>query len=598
MATRFSAAEAADRAVAAVRQNPPGSSDATTDLTGIKPASSKLYVYREGAIRGVPGPNILAYAVEVSNQRNVRDMVFVNANTGKVVNRYSMIDNALDRELYEADAPPRPTWSGKRATPSRARSTRTRQNEVERHRGVLLALQERLQLRLLRRRRLDDAHGQQRPDHRLPQRQLERRTTNYCDGVTSDDVVAHEWGHAYTEYTSGLIYQWQPGALNEAYSDIWGETVDMINARFNERARPTPDAHGGQCSAYTRADVELLINTPAPIAGHCDAARRVRPGRHGPGRVTGASALDAMTSVARRSDRRLHGVHQRGRHRRQVRPTSTAAPARFADQGRRTPWTPAHRRSSSATTSPARRSAMAGVDADDLRSSMITPGQRHGDQDRGRHRQRHDADTSTPTRSTTPTAGCRARTDPAFGGAIRDMWNPTCYGDPGKVTDAEYHCTTDDSGGVHTNSGVSTTPTPCWWTAAPTTALPCRASVSTRRPTCSGRPRPRYLGPISDFADLADGLEASCTELTGGHQQDGHHAQRRPDTGRPSMITAANCAAVTSAIAATQLRHGADAVQLPAAAPAGRSRPVVRRGHDLEDRLQRGLRGRTGRLDG
>ena len=26
----------------------------------------------------------------------------------------------------------------------------------------------------------------------------------------------------------------------------------------------------------------------------------------------------------------------------------------------------------------------------------------------------------------------------AFGGAIRDMWNPTCYGDPGKVTDAEY----------------------------------------------------------------------------------------------------------------------------------------------------------------
>ena len=56
VATRLSAAQAADRAVAAVRQNPPGSSDATTDLTGIKPASSKLYIYREGAIRGVPGP--------------------------------------------------------------------------------------------------------------------------------------------------------------------------------------------------------------------------------------------------------------------------------------------------------------------------------------------------------------------------------------------------------------------------------------------------------------------------------------------------------------------------------------------------------------
>ena len=42
----------------------------------------------------------------------------------------------------------------------------------------------------------------------------------------------------------------------------------------------------------------------------------------------------------------------------------------------------------------------------------------------------------------------------AFGGAIRDMWNPTCYGDPGKVSDAEYICGTEDSGGVHSNSGV------------------------------------------------------------------------------------------------------------------------------------------------
>ena len=34
------------------------------------------------------------------------------------------------------------------------------------------------------------------------------------------------------------------------------------------------------------------------------------------------------------------------------------------------------------------------------------------------------------------------------------MWVPTCYGDPGKVSDAEYKCSTDDQGGVHGNSGV------------------------------------------------------------------------------------------------------------------------------------------------
>ena len=74
-------------------------------------------------------------------------------------------------------------------------------------------------------------------------------TTNYCDGVSSDDVVAHEWGHAYTEFTSGLIYQWQPGAMNEAYSDIWGETVDLINGRQDDdEGDITAPREVGECS--------------------------------------------------------------------------------------------------------------------------------------------------------------------------------------------------------------------------------------------------------------------------------------------------------------------------------------------------------------
>lgn len=40
--------------------------------------------------------------------------------------------------------------------------------------------------------------------------------------AASFDVVAHEIGHALTEYTSGLIYQNESGALNEAFSDIIG----------------------------------------------------------------------------------------------------------------------------------------------------------------------------------------------------------------------------------------------------------------------------------------------------------------------------------------------------------------------------------------
>ena len=86
-------------------------------------------------------------------------------------------------------------------------------------------------------------------------------TTNYCDDVTSDDTVAHEWGHAYTEYTSGLIYQWQSGAMNEAFSDIWGETVDIVNDRYNE----TPDTARPRVSARSSpAATSASPSTPRP----------------------------------------------------------------------------------------------------------------------------------------------------------------------------------------------------------------------------------------------------------------------------------------------------------------------------------------------
>jgi hypothetical protein len=64
------------------------------------------------------------------------------------------------------------------------------------------------------------------PNIACPNANWNGATTNYCSDVTGDDTVAHEWGHAYSEYSHGLIYAWQPGALNESHSDIWGEIVD------------------------------------------------------------------------------------------------------------------------------------------------------------------------------------------------------------------------------------------------------------------------------------------------------------------------------------------------------------------------------------
>jgi hypothetical protein len=40
------------------------------------------------------------------------------------------------------------------------------------------------------------------------------------------DIVAHEITHGITSFTCNLVYQDQPGALNEAFSDIFGEMVE------------------------------------------------------------------------------------------------------------------------------------------------------------------------------------------------------------------------------------------------------------------------------------------------------------------------------------------------------------------------------------
>ncbi len=51
----------------------------------------------------------------------------------------------------------------------------------------------------------------------------------FCTGTVTDDVVGHELTHGVTEFTSGLIYQNQPGQLSESLSDIFGELIDLFN---------------------------------------------------------------------------------------------------------------------------------------------------------------------------------------------------------------------------------------------------------------------------------------------------------------------------------------------------------------------------------
>lgn len=58
----------------------------------------------------------------------------------------------------------------------------------------------------------------------------------YGQGFAIDDIVAHELTHGVIQTTADLVYQNEPGALNESFSDIFGEAVDLQNGRGQDGA--------------------------------------------------------------------------------------------------------------------------------------------------------------------------------------------------------------------------------------------------------------------------------------------------------------------------------------------------------------------------
>ncbi len=243
---------AEDAAEVAVRQV-----EVAEKVKGLEAVNATLYVFRAGLLQGVPGPNHLVWEVEVMNApRTVREFVYVDAHYGKVVDQITGIHEALSRDVSETslgnivwnegDPDPIPGgWSG-----GSAQQVVDWQDEIDGARETYNFFGSMTNGAYLS---YDGASAKMRtvnndPGIACPNANWNGTSANYCTGVTADDVVAHEWGHAFTEYTNNLIYQWQSGALNESYSDIYGETVDILNGRGTDS--PGGPRSAGGCSIY------------------------------------------------------------------------------------------------------------------------------------------------------------------------------------------------------------------------------------------------------------------------------------------------------------------------------------------------------------
>jgi Zn-dependent metalloprotease len=526
------------------------------DSAELRVARGTLYVFREGLAQGVPdGENLLAWEVEVTDGAGVRDLVYVNAHSGKVVDRINMVQDAMFRRAYNGLNLPRvpdnypngPYWVEGQRFPTASQEAN----------NMIIASKETYDFFFnnFGRDSFDDNGTKMdaifNRGYSCPNASWNGTFISFCPGLTVDDVTAHEWGHAYTQYTHNLIYQWQPGALNESYSDIWGETVDQVNGRGGDS--PGGARTAGACSTFSPPVGTLRVNAPANIAADYFAQSA---GFGPPLSTTGitgevVAALDAADAAGPST---LDGCSAI---------TNAAQVAgKIAIINRGTC------EFSTKVLNAQNAGAVAVIIANNAATGL--PGMGPGAvaaqvtvPSLGVQQSTGTSIRNELTALVTVNATLLARpgTDNSFlwllgedsvggiTGALRDMWNPTCYSNPGKVSDSAYYvCNAADNGGVHTNSGVPNHGYALLVSGGTYNGKTVNAIGRTKAAQIYFRAQSVYQVDDSDFADHADALEASCSDLIG---QSFSVVGSDPLNG---PINASDCAQVTNAIAAVELR--------------------------------------------
>ncbi len=525
------AGETAVRFVAATLGN--------TDLIARK---SRLTIFREGLAKGVPGDNHLAYEIEVSNGNDVREFVYVDAHTGKYIDQITGTPDALNRRAYDGLAlpfvppsyPGMPFWVEGDPLP-------TSDPEAD---NMIIASKETYDL-------FKNAFGRDSYDgagatmdsifnrgYSCPNASWNGVFISFCAGLTTDDVTGHEWAHAYTEYTDGLIYQWQSGALNESYSDVVGETVDLINGRggddpgglraegvcsiFGGTPPPSLTVIGGGAagsyfvtasvneppSPFTIGPLPMVMSQPA---GACQPITNNVAGQIAiidwTLTATGGNECGSATRAGNAIAAGAAGI------------IFTAPPAGRLNLG------------SNASIGSVQ------VDFDD--GVTIKAGL--------------PADATIVFEASTDNSvrWLLGEDDAAVGlsGPLRDMWAPACYGDPGKVSDEVYKCSTADQGGVHSNSGVPNRAFTLMVDGGTYNGQTVGAIGLTKANHILFRAKTHYQGPATNFIGHADALEQSCADLTGTNL-----ASLTDGTPSGEVISANDCAEVANAILAVELR--------------------------------------------
>ncbi len=360
----------------------------------------------------------LAYHVIVSDPTShLREAFFIDAHTGEVLDRWSLWLHARNRAVYNGNGGSSLPGTLARSEGQGPVLSPTDVNRAYDYAGDVYDYF----FRAFGRDSIDDAGmtmvltvNSTNPP--CPNAGWNGAQMIFCSGTVTDDITAHEIGHGVTQTTANLIYQNQPGQLNEAYSDIWGEMIDLYNGNA-----AWPGTPGGAWPAHPT----------------------------GPGMDTPNNARSACS-----------------------------LPSGYSDGVR---W-------------------LMGEDAD------------------------------------------------AFGGAIRDMWDPTCFGDPDRNYSPNQTCPAGDNGGVHSGSGVANHAFAIMVDGKNFNGQNVVAIGPVKAGAVWYRALTVYLTTASDYKDAYVALNQAAADLIGTTPND-------PITGLPTatVFTAGDAQQVDAAMIATEM---------------------------------------------
>eukprot|EP00808_Paulinella_micropora_P012229 g23309.t1 len=401
----------------------------------------------------------------------------------------------------------------------------------------------------------------------------------FCDGVNGLDTVVHEWSHGVTYATSNLEYVAQPGALNEAYSDIWGATVSLLNAQAvqgsgdmqvrtaNTCSQHIEKTYKGQVSTRTTRGTNSYFAIPASKAPSYNVEGKllVEVSEYGCTSLSAASLKGKIALIKRGvcdfTTKALNAQNAGAIGVIIYNTDESVFEMQIEGCEVRVPTVMVGKSAGLSMSNDIRRG---GVTVSMLFEPLALVHQ--GAEDSFRW--------------------LSGSEDPAFGtcggpSAIRDLWHPECFGHPSSVNSDAFRCYRQDmdNGGVHINSGVANAGYAMLVDGSPSDGVSKVGLTKTAH--IYWRAQSVYLRPLSQFADFAVALEQSCLDLV-GKQLSGLTIQPKGLFFSNEVISKNDCNAVNAMIVTTGLMTPTSSrcptllqANTPPACPEGKKQKVL-----------------------